>query len=87
MPEGGSFITAEGRLASGVSESYRSQSQQLAALLWARATPEVWSAVRDHAQGAARDLDDNHVGTEHITLAIYIESVTTQRSAHSKDSV
>jgi ATP-dependent Clp protease ATP-binding subunit ClpA len=61
------------RLPSGVHDDYKAEAQRLGSQLRSRSGDTVRAVLTDHAQAAARARDDNHVGTEHILLAVYLQ--------------
>lgn len=64
-------MATDKRLSSGVHPDYVREAQELSARLNERAGPEVLQVLTEHAQAAARELDDNHTGTEHIVLGLF----------------
>jgi ATP-dependent Clp protease ATP-binding subunit ClpA len=61
------------RLKTGVHEEYLSQAQELGGRLRGRADATLQEVLTVHAQAGARELDDNHVGTEHVVLALLLQ--------------
>ena len=61
------------RLAAGVHEQYAADAARLGSQLRDRTSDQVRTLLTEHAQAAARDRDDNHVGTEHLLLGLYAD--------------
>jgi Clp amino terminal domain, pathogenicity island component len=69
------------RLTSGVHPSYLQEERSLGPLFPTRASTEASEVFHRHAQAAAKSLDDNHVGIEHITLALFRFGPNAARTA------
>jgi ATP-dependent Clp protease ATP-binding subunit ClpA len=60
------------RVSSGLHPDYQSEVLRLREDVRARGgSPRLLAVLAAHAEDAARTLDDNHVGTEHVTLALF----------------
>lgn len=72
-------MAEDARLESGVHQQYAAEAVRLGPLLRDRATPLVRSVVAELAQSASRSRDDNHVGTEHLILGLYLAEESRAR--------
>lgn len=70
QPSGVSTPNPE-RLNSGVHPDFLAEAHELGGRLRGRGDAVVQTVLMEHAQQAARDRDDNHVGTEHLVLALF----------------
>ena len=75
----GQSVRVSTRVSVGVHPDYIDNVQQLADQAPMTFSHGLMQIVLSHAPAAARDRDDDHVGTEHLLLGIYREETSAAR--------
>jgi hypothetical protein len=73
----GQPVRVNTRVSDGVHPDYIEHAQRLADQAPMTFSPGLMQIVVSHAPAAARDRDDDHVGTEHLLLGMYREEAST----------